>query len=294
MNEIVNTERLLPPGMGTIAAGSSVRAIVPANIEDAFRIAKMVTIAGMAPAGFDTAEKCMVAIMHGMEVGMTPMAALQSIAVVNNRPTIWGDGAIGLVRGSGKCEWIKERIEGDGDARVAICEAKRRGEPEPVVGRFSVKDAMTAGLWTKSGPWKLYPERMLKMRARAFTLRDAFADVLRGLGIAEEVQDFQPMQDITPRAAARPPAPPKPPAPPAGKTIDAEEPPVEPGFDLGEFMETLELALAGAKSEADVEEAWNDADAPAVLETEGHADMINAAYSMRDRRLSQISPQNAG
>src|SRR5262249_49394 len=35
-----------------------------------------------------------------------------------------------------------------------------------------------------------YPRRMLMMRARSWALRDGFADVLRGLSIREEVEDY--------------------------------------------------------------------------------------------------------
>jgi len=34
-----------------------------------------------------------------------------------------------------------------------------------------------------------YPLRMLQMRARAYALRDAFADVMKGISVAEEMQD---------------------------------------------------------------------------------------------------------
>jgi hypothetical protein len=61
----------------------------------------------MAPESLDTLEKVMVAILHGLEVGLTPMNALQSIAVINGRPTIWGDGAVGLIRASGLLEYMK-------------------------------------------------------------------------------------------------------------------------------------------------------------------------------------------
>ena len=172
-----------------LAAGAKPTAIVPTDMESAYRLANAVCSAGMAPKGLDTPEKALVAILHGLEIGLTPMAALQRIAVVNGRPTIWGDGAIGLVRGSGLCEWIKETIEGDGDARVAVCEAKRRGEPESIKRTFSVKDAKQASLWGKAGPWQQYSERMLQMRARAFCLRDGFADVLGGLYLREEIDE---------------------------------------------------------------------------------------------------------
>jgi hypothetical protein len=44
----------------------------------------------------------------------------------------------------------------------------------------------------KKQPWILYPDRMLFNRARAFPLRDGFADALMGLSIAEEVMDAMP------------------------------------------------------------------------------------------------------
>ena len=55
---------------------------------------------------------------------------------------------------------------------------------------FSKEKAMNAKLWGKDGPWKTYPERMLKMRARGFALRDAFADRLKGIITAEEARDY--------------------------------------------------------------------------------------------------------
>jgi len=185
--------KLLP----TLQSGGSVRAIIPQDFDSAYRIAKAVCVAGMAPFGLDTAEKATVAILHGLEVGLSPMIALQSIAVINGRPSLWGDGAMGLVQSSGKLETIKEWIDGEGDKRTAYCRVIRRGDPEPKIGKFSVADAKLAKLWGKTGktgqptPWVTHPDRMLQMRARAFALRDAFADVLRGLAIAEEMRDVE-------------------------------------------------------------------------------------------------------
>jgi len=209
-----------------LTSGAEPRALVPTNFEGVFRLATVLAQSGLAPRDLNTPEKISVAIMHGLEVGMTPMAALQSIAVVNGRPTIWGDGAIGLVRASGQMEWIEETVEGDGHQMVAKCKVKRRGEPKAAEGTFSVADAKTAGLWDKPGPWKQYPKRMLKMRARAFVLRDAFADVLRGLAIREEMEDVERAAvDVTP-------APPPPAArqrrAPAPQVIEHQNAPAAP------------------------------------------------------------------
>jgi hypothetical protein len=170
---------------------SPTRGLALASFDDAYRFATMVAKSDFAPKDFKgKAESCLLAIQHGSEVGLSPMQSLQSIAVINGRPTIWGDAAIALVQSSPACEYVREYIEGDGDNLAAVCEAKRRGYPAPTTVRFSVADAKKAGLWGKSGPWSQYPNRMLQLRARGFALRNAFADALRGLVTAEEAQDY--------------------------------------------------------------------------------------------------------
>lgn len=197
--------------------------VVPSTFDSVLEFSRLIFHSGMAPTGIQSQEQIAVAIFHGLEIGMTPLAALQSIAVINGRPSIWGDGAIGLVRGSGLCEYIKEWSEGDGDHEVAYCETKRKNG-EVIKRKFSHADAKAANLLDKKGPWKEYRSRMMQMRARAWCLRDAYADVLRGLSIAEEVQDVS-MRDITPQ----PPAPPSPPAPPQVSAKPDERPATEGG-----------------------------------------------------------------
>jgi hypothetical protein len=103
-----------------------------ASFDDAFRFSKMVAASEFAPKDFrGKPESCMLAIQHGSEVGLSPMQSLQSIAVINGRPTIWGDAALALVQSSPVCEYVREYTEGEGDALVAVCEAKRRGYPAP-------------------------------------------------------------------------------------------------------------------------------------------------------------------
>jgi hypothetical protein len=170
------------------------------TFDDAFKFARMVSASEFAPKDFrGKPESCMLAIQHGSEVGLSPMQSLQSIAVINGRPTIWGDAALALVQSSPVCEYVREYTEGEGDGLVAVCEAKRKGYPQPTVVRFSMADAKRAGLAGKSGPWSQYPGRMLTLRARGFALRNAFADALRGLITAEEAQDYP-----TPAPAAEP------------------------------------------------------------------------------------------
>lgn len=134
-------------------------------------------------------DDIILAVQFGSEVGLRPMQAVQNIAVIGNRPAIWGDAMLALCMTHPLYRGVKETIEGEGDARTAICVASRQGDP-PKEARFSVADAKKAGLWGKGGPWTAYPDRMLAMRARGFALRDAFPDKLRGLISAEEAGDY--------------------------------------------------------------------------------------------------------
>lgn len=252
-----------------LTTGARPAAIVPTTMDEAYRFAKAVCASGMAPADKDTPEKAMIAIMRGMEVGLTPFQALDKIAVINGRTTIWGDAAIGLVRGSGTCEFINERIEGMGDARVAYCEAKRRGEPGTIVRTFSVEDAKKAGLWGRNGPWKQYDARMLQMRARGFTLRDGWADVLGGLYLKEELDDGDSQNAPAPRNVGPriPPAPPpaaiaapesaKPKTPPNPNAADNRiyrEPPAPTAESI---LAEFKRALDAATSEDGCNSAWD-------------------------------------
>jgi hypothetical protein len=188
----------------TSLATQPARGLALQSFDDAFRFAKMVSGSEFAPKDFKgKAESCLLAIQHGSEVGLSPMQSLQSIAVINGRPTIWGDAALALVQSSPVCVYVREYIEGDGDNMTAVCEVQRRGYPQPHVSRFSVADAKKASLWGKAGPWQQYPQRMLALRARGFALRNTFADALRGLITAEEAQDY-PAEPVV-RDAPRPP-----------------------------------------------------------------------------------------
>lgn len=128
-----------------------------------------------------------VALQMGQELGLKPMQALQNIAVINGRPSLWGDAMLAVCRQSPHFEYIKEEYLKE--TNTYICRVKRRDEPE-FLQSFSEEDARKAGLWGKLGTWVQYPKRMLQMRARGFALRDAFPDLLRGIITQDEALDM--------------------------------------------------------------------------------------------------------
>jgi len=171
------------------------RPLLPRTLKEAIHLAELISKSRLAPKGFDTPDTCLIGILYGMEMGLSPIAALQRMAIIDGRPTIWGDAALALVYASGLCQSIVEEVRPEvlgsdeklNTGYVAVCTVIRAGQRDPVIRSFSTRDARQAGLWQKPGPWSEYPKRMLAMRARAFALRDAFPDVLAGLYIREEL-----------------------------------------------------------------------------------------------------------
>lgn len=184
--------------------GNQVKALLPTTIDEAYRMGKAFALAGMLPKSYgsgnpeEMAAKAFTAMQLGAEVGMSPMQSIQSIAVVNGMPSIWGDAQKALVINHHSCEYIKESYEDEPyqDNFKAVCIVKRRGQDE-VREEFSVADAKAAGLWKKSGPWTTHPKRMLRYKARSFVLRDNFPDVLKGL--THSVEEMQDIKDVTPQ-----------------------------------------------------------------------------------------------
>jgi hypothetical protein len=163
----------------------------PRTLTEAIEFAKLIADSGLVPKDFAGKPGAIVlAIQMGMEVGLLPIQALQSIAVINNRATLWGDGALAVVKGHPDFVSIHEDdLETIKKNNKATCIIKRRNQPDVKI-TFGQEDAVTAGLWKKTGPWTTAPFRMMQMRARAFAMRDQFPDALKGIKTVEEVRDY--------------------------------------------------------------------------------------------------------
>lgn len=157
------------------------------TLDQALDYARMISESDLAPKDYKGKPgNCLIAMQFGSEIGLKPMQAIQNIAIINGRPCVWGDAMLGLVMSNPLCEYVNERQE----AGTAYCTVKRKGDAKEYTYEFSMDDAKKAGLSSKAGCWTQYPERMLQMRARGFALRDKFPDVLKGLSMREEVEDY--------------------------------------------------------------------------------------------------------
>lgn len=162
------------------------------TLADMKMFAEMVAQSSFIPKSYvGRPGEIIAALQYGLELGLTPMQSLQTVAVINGKPSVYGDGLPGLCMASGLMEDYREDWKQDPkQGLTCTVTVKRKGIATPFTANFSEGQAKRANLLGKPGPWTQYTKRMIQMRARSFALRDAFPDVLRGVIAAEEAMDF--------------------------------------------------------------------------------------------------------
>lgn len=180
--------------------------LVPKTLDEAMQMAKLMADSDLVPKDYKGKPgNVLIAVQMGAELGVAPMQAIQSIAVINGKPSIYGDLGKALLQRSG-CRIHIDDVELVKKNQMARCRIEREGMP-PVERTFSVDDAKTARLWGKEGPWTSYPWRQMSWRAFWFAARDAASDLLKGLSGREEIEDIDPdkviqAEIVMPRRAA--------------------------------------------------------------------------------------------
>lgn len=161
----------------------------PQTFEQALQFAEYLAASELVPKQFrGKPGDCLIAMQWGYEVDLKPLQALNSIAVINGKPGLYGDAGKAILLSKG-CIIDEDDIAVIKQLGRGRCKITRPGRP-PVERTFSLDDAKVAGLLGKDGPWKTYPQRQMSWRAFWFAARDAAADLLRGFPGAEESMDI--------------------------------------------------------------------------------------------------------
>jgi hypothetical protein len=114
------------------------------------------------------------AISYGQTLGVDPMTAVQSIHVINGKPTASADLIAGLVRRAGH----KLRITGDD--RKAVAQIIRADDPDFTFEVVWTIERAHAAKLTNKDTWKQFPAAMLKARAITEVARAACSEILQG------------------------------------------------------------------------------------------------------------------
>lgn len=174
-------------------------AVAPAGLSlgDTVRYAELLAKSGLLPREYrQNSSNVLFAVEYGRTLGITPIAAITGIHVIDGKPCASAGLMGALVRKAGH----KLRVSGDDTSAVA--QIIRADDPDHTFEvTFTIEDARRADL-TGKGNWRKYPRSMLKARAISAVARDACEDVLFGLHYTPEELGAVVDQDGNPIEAA--------------------------------------------------------------------------------------------
>ena len=197
-------------------------------------------------------EAVFAAILYGDELGLGPMQSLNSIHVIEGKPSMSPELMRALVARAGHRLDVKLASN-----EKVILWGKRADNDSEATVEWSMKDAQQAGLAGR-GAWKTYPRAMLLARATSEICRQIFSDCIMGLSYTPEEASsiagvewtdtpVDPLQTaIAPVLTAAPPTT-APSAVPQQVIVEAdwvEDPPYEPTIDWTEEFPGSEIQEA--------------------------------------------------
>ena len=135
-----------------------------------------------------TTATAAAAILTGQELGLKPMAALRSITVINNTPTLNALTLRAILQNAGHDIWVAA----DSNETRAIVRARRGGVGDIQQSTWTLDRARTAGLFpgAERSQWRRNPAAMLVARATGEAARWIAADAILGIPyVVEELID---------------------------------------------------------------------------------------------------------
>lgn len=234
------------PGFSYITAGLQERADYIARLAPS-------TILPTAYRG--NAANAFVAAETGAALGLEPLQALASIAVINGRATLSSDLMAAVIRRAGHTLRIVENNSESVTATLIRADDK--------TFKFEVtwdKDKATkAGLWGQKGPWSQYPTQMLRARAITEVARQGASEALMGMIYspedfgatitdtgevleAEVIDDIHATATLKPTTRAKPAAAPAQPTP-LDKPLTPAQASVAKGLQTLSFTQDAYTAL---------------------------------------------------
>ncbi len=147
---------------------------------------------------------CLVALEVAQRCGASTLAVMQSMHVIQGRPSWSSQYIIGAINSCGRFAPLRFKMEGSGDSMVCTAWTNDKAgevlEGPPV----SIAMAKAEGWFQKQGSkWQTMPELMIRYRAAAFFGRLYASEILLGMRTEEEEREII---DVTPTVVSDAPA----------------------------------------------------------------------------------------
>jgi len=129
-------------------------------------------------------------IEYGIELGLPPVVALQTMCVISGKICMEAKAMLSLaIKGGVTHKIVKKNKQG---SQVTF---SRKGQ-EPYTENFTIKDAEDLGFLGKQN-WRQYPEEMCYWRCISKGLRAFAPDVIMGIYAKEEMEEVKGFSETT-------------------------------------------------------------------------------------------------
>jgi hypothetical protein len=139
-------------------------------------------------------DAALVIMLTGASLGLSPVAALRGIHVIEGKSVLSSDLLVAVVLKSGQC--LRWTVAETTDERCVI-ETHRKGQQAPYRHTWTIAMARKAGLASK-GNWNTYPAAMLRARCSSEIARIVYPDVMFGVFVEGELDADPATHDEAP------------------------------------------------------------------------------------------------
>lgn len=171
------------------------------DLTTAYQAARQLVTTSFVPDSYrNKPEEAAAAIMTGQEIGLSPLASLRSIDIINGVPGMRAIALRALVQSHGHEIWVEEQTK-----TRAIVKGRRKGTDRIEVSVWDEERARGLNLLGKSN-YKSQPGAMYVARATSECARLVDADGILGIPYStEELLDLDPavVEDAPRKAPAR-------------------------------------------------------------------------------------------
>jgi 5'-3' exonuclease len=175
------------------------RQLEPVSLREAFWLSQGMHESRLY-AKFGGPHAIWAAMIRGREMGYAALTSLDMFHVIEGKPSLTANAIQALAEGLPDCEYLRPLHS---DAQYAEWETKHRKHPEPVKHRYTIQDAVAAGLCAleaapriagpkerdQRGQWDKRRPEMLRKTAMVQLVRMVYPSAALGLYAREELSD---------------------------------------------------------------------------------------------------------
>jgi hypothetical protein len=158
----------------------------PTSMAEAISLAKHAFDSKLFSA-YGTPQAVLMTVLAGRELGLSAMASLRAIHIIEGKPTMSADLIRALVVKSGAVKYFRctERT-----ADRSTWETQRGDDP-PISLTYTMEEAKAAGVVKPNSGWVKFAADMLVARASSKLARIVCPDILHGIYTPEELRENQ-------------------------------------------------------------------------------------------------------